>query len=280
MALFPLSLTALADDPLRESASLAVSSLDRIKHITEAAPDCDQQERPKAQQWAKKNIQQLELIPESKRGSLYYLIETFQCRLDNWREYKPFYDKLFAREDIQKAYPDALPQDQVENGMFFRVLGPGQKITEDTPIAKLAGKTVNDVFGYPGDMRLVDTLPALASRQLFIVQPDYFSHKHTGRYNTAYHEFGHVLHLSLMTPNEYKRIEELYLIRKKEGKFLDDYSGESSSEYLAQGLEAYLSETKPPLGLKSELHTRAQLKEKDPELYELISSIVESSCET
>ncbi len=263
-----------AEDPLRQAVETANMSLETVNHPASDLP-CVGPLSP-AEEWARKNIQQLDNVPEENRGSLYFMISTFQCRLDNWRAYKPFYDRLFSQPEIQRAYPDALPQDQTENGFFIRILNPGQKITDNSPLAHLTGKTIEEVFGYPGDRRVMDETPGMASRQLMFLQPSYITRQHTGRYNEGYHEFGHLLHLTLMTPTEYHQIEELYRTKKASGMFFNNYASQSSSEYFAQGLEAYLSETKPRLSANV---SRKELQEKDPALFEFIRDFVESSRE-
>jgi hypothetical protein len=270
-----LAPSAYAFTTLESTAALVVSTLEDPALLS--VPETCSDAQSEARAWAQQHIQQLSNIPEANRESLYFMISTFQCRLNNWRAYKPFYDELFSRPEIQEAYPDALPQNQTDNGLFIRVLNPGQRITDDSPLSHLNGKTIEQVFGYEGDSRLFAETPAMASRQLYIVQPDYFTHQHTGRYNTGYHEFGHLLHLSLMSPNEYQTIERLYLERKAIGSFMDDYAAQSSAEYFAQGLEAYLSETKPGEDYIYHKHTKQQLKDQDPSLFAFIESVVRNS---
>ena len=233
---------------------------------------------PRSIKWANEHIQNLTVIPEPSRASLYYLVNSLYCRLNDWRSYKPFYDELFTRAEVKKAYPDALPQDQTNAGMFMRVMDPGEKITDKSPLSWMAGKTVGEVFGYPGDMRLIQDTLAMGSRQLWIVRQAYFAPQSTGRYNDAYHEMGHVLHLSLLTPSEYAALEVLYATTKRNNNFMDTYAANSSSEYIAQALEAYLSETKPARGWPAtHSWTRASMKAQDPALYQFIEAIVTSS---
>lgn len=233
----------------------------------------------RAVQWSLSHIQNIQAVPEADRGSLYHLVETFYCRLTNWQSYRPFYDRLFSRPEIARAYPDALPSDQLDQGLFIRVRNPKEKITENSPLAPLTGKTIEEVFGYEGDMRIFHELPAVGSRQLMIVPAAYFKNQTTGRYNTAYHEFGHVLHLSLLSENEYTQVETLYSQALARNSFLDDYAAGSSSEYIAQGLEAFMSETKPGETWKYHKHTKADLLKNDPDLYNLIAQIIENSPE-
>lgn len=233
----------------------------------------------KSVQWALGHIQNIQAVPEANRGSLYHLIETFYCRLTHWDGYKPFYDRLFSRPEITHAYPDAMPADQVSKGLFLRIRDPNEKITDKSPLAHLTGKTIEEVFGYEGDKRIFHELPAVGSRQLMVVPASYFAAQSTGRYNTAYHEFGHVLHLSLLNESEYNQVEDLYARAKARNSFLDDYSAGASSEYFAQGLEAFMSETKPNVTWKYHKHTKADLLRTDPDLYNLISQIIEKSPE-
>lgn len=232
----------------------------------------------RARTWALANVQNIAAIPEANRGSLYHLIDSFYCRLTSWREYKPFYDELFARPEIAAAYPDALPPDRVDQGFFFRIRNPTEKISDNDVLRPLALKTVEELYGYAGDKRVFQHIPAIASRQLMVVPAIYFTPKITGTYNTAYHEFGHTLHLSLLSRAEYTQIEALYQQAKaRPDGFLDDYAAGSSSEYIAQGLEAFMSETKPGVIGKYSTHTKEKLRTHDPGLYQFISQILESS---
>lgn len=229
--------------------------------------------------WVTKTVRNLDALPESDRVSLYFLVSTFQCRLDRWRDFKPFYDQLFSRPEIKKAYPDALPQDQTDKGFYISFVRPGKKITDDSPLAPLTGKTIEEVFGYPGDLRRFELVPGMGSRQLLMLQPHYFAATTTGRYNTGYHEFGHFLHLTLMTEQEFEELESLYRDQKSgEKNFLDSYAAGSSAEYFAQALEAYLSETKPSTE-SNRFHrsTKQDLLKKDPKLFDFVRRIIETS---
>lgn len=255
-----------------------VNSVKSLSSTLETVNAPDVSCSPETGRWIKKNVRNEQLITPNNRGSLEFLIDTFRCRLENWDKYKPFYDQLFAREDIKKAYPDAIPQEKTGDGLFMLIRAPGQKITDGTPLEHLKGKTVEQVFGYPGDHRDFSSTPAMASRQLWIVSPSYFTQKAHDRYNDAYHEFGHLIHLSLMKEDEYNEIEALYKDAKSRNSFMDDYAAQSSSEYFAQGLEAYLSETKNKhINWKYHVHTRASLQKADPKLFDFVKRVVESS---
>lgn len=260
------------------AAQTLESSVGNLSSALETVNSSDISCSPETDQWIKKNIRNEHLVGPNQRGSLEFLMETFKCRLQSWDKYKPFYDQLFSKEEIKKAYPDALPQEQTKNGLFMLIRAPGQKITDGTPLEHLKGKTVGEVFGYPGDRRDFSSTPAMASRQLWIVSPTYFTQQTHDRYNDAYHEFGHLVHLSLMKESEYNEIEALYKDAKSKNNFMDDYAAQSSAEYFAQGLEAYLSETKNKLiNWKYHVHTRASLQKADPKLFDFVKRIVESS---
>ena len=98
------------------------------------------------------------------------------------------------------------------------------------------------------------------------------------QYNTIAHECAHLLHRSL--PQEIKEeIEYLYRKAIEENRALDYYAAINSSEYFAQGFEAYVSIYKPHKYLMDNNafdNTLYKLMDKDPELYELIEYIVDN----
>jgi tetratricopeptide (TPR) repeat protein len=92
------------------------------------------------------------------------------------------------------------------------------------------------------------------------------------RFNVLTHEFTHQVH-SILTQKQRDKITSLYQQAKKEGWTLDSYADFNEMEYLAQGVEAYISEAKFPDQKGTSGHTRADLKEKDPELFRFISEL-------
>jgi hypothetical protein len=65
----------------------------------------------------------------------------------------------------------------------------------------------------------------------------------------------------------------LYANAKKKDLFLDDYAASRYTEYFAQGVEAYLSETKTDTW-KYWKHTKKELEAKDPGLAAFIKSLL------
>lgn len=96
------------------------------------------------------------------------------------------------------------------------------------------------------------------------------------QYNAITHECAHLLHRSL-PKNIKEEIEYLYKKAIEENRTLDYYAALNSSEYFAQGFEAYASIYKPHKYLMDNNafdNTLYKLINKDPELYELIEYIV------
>jgi tetratricopeptide (TPR) repeat protein len=93
-----------------------------------------------------------------------------------------------------------------------------------------------------------------------------------GSYNVAFHEIGHLIHW-LFTSKQINELKQLF-IKAKEGKYtLDWYADMNEREYFAQGVEAWLSDYKLPGQQEAFCHTKNDLLELDPELYEFIVSL-------
>ena len=60
---------------------------------------------PLALEWAESNIQGLEHLNESQKESVYRAVEAFYPRLIKWREYSPFYDRLYRSPDWRGKNP-------------------------------------------------------------------------------------------------------------------------------------------------------------------------------
>ncbi len=92
--------------------------------------------------------------------------------------------------------------------------------------------------------------------------------------NVTLHEYMHLIHGSLLTDREVRRISSLYFQAMKEGRTLDYYAESNDFEYFAQAYPAYFSQIKVhPLNHKS-LNTRADLLRKDPQMYAFVDSLV------
>lgn len=75
-------------------------------------------------------------------------------------------------------------------------------------------------------------------------------------------------------PAELKdQIKSLYADAQKERRTLDFYADSNDLEYFAQGVEAYVSEAKLPDQKTTYGHTRRELQQRDPALYEFIRKL-------
>jgi tetratricopeptide (TPR) repeat protein len=89
------------------------------------------------------------------------------------------------------------------------------------------------------------------------------------RYNVVAHEFTHQVH-GLMPKELRDEVKRLFEKAKKERLTLDFYADFNEFEYLATGVEAYVSEEKLADQKIAYGHTRAELASRDPDLYSLI----------
>ena len=70
-------------------------------------------------------------------------------------------------------------------------------------------------------------------------------------------------------------IHRLYLEAKKNRWTLDWYADLNEYEYFAQGVEAYVSEEKLPDQKITNGHTRKELQQRDPALYNFIQKLAQ-----
>lgn len=92
--------------------------------------------------------------------------------------------------------------------------------------------------------------------------------------NVILHEYVHLFHGRVLTDAENRKIRSLYYKAMKEQRTLDYYSQNNESEYFAQTYPAYFEPVKVhPLDFKS-MNTTADLKTKDPEMYQFIDQLV------
>ncbi len=89
------------------------------------------------------------------------------------------------------------------------------------------------------------------------------------RFNVVAHEFTHQVH-GFFPKALLDEVKALYVKAKAERKTLDFYADFNEYEYLATGVEAYVSEAKLADQKVAYGHTRQELLDKDPELYRLI----------
>lgn len=92
------------------------------------------------------------------------------------------------------------------------------------------------------------------------------------RFNVVSHEFAHQVH-GLAPPELRDEIKRLFLKAKEQRLTLDFYADFNELEYLATGVEAYVSEEKLADQKITYGHTRRELLDKDPDLYRLIERL-------
>ncbi len=92
------------------------------------------------------------------------------------------------------------------------------------------------------------------------------------------HEFAHTIHLVgivLNDPAFNDRLQELLDKARSEGLWEDTYAATNIEEYWAEGVQTWFNVNgtiNPPDGLHNHIGTRAQLKDYDPRLYELLEN--------
>lgn len=92
--------------------------------------------------------------------------------------------------------------------------------------------------------------------------------------NVILHEYVHLFHQRVLTDAEKRKIRALYYQAMKEKRTLDYYSQNNEHEYFAQTYPAYFEPVKVhPLDFKS-MNTTADLKSKDPDMYNFIDHLV------
>lgn len=234
--------------------------------------------------WADRYVKNFERLNNSQKASVYFMIDLFYSRLQRIDEFQPFFDRLHSNLDLTWHFPPF-----IKKGINFWVMGGKDKITDIEGYDEYAGKTVEDIFGYPGDLRDFSSIQGDGSHRSVVFVGKDQSDFAKGYFNLFYHEFAHFLHYTLLTEEEFYRLAELYTLRKSQNHFLDSYAATHVSEYFAQGFEAYLAHRKYPNqakryypGIEKEVyqfyrHTRQSLKDFDPELYEFIEGLIDRS---
>ncbi len=92
-------------------------------------------------------------------------------------------------------------------------------------------------------------------------------------YNTVAHEFAHQVHMNALAAVDLKRIRKLYENAVREERALDYYAAADEYEYFAQGYEAYVSLVKRPSTGATARHTRSELLQRDPDLFNFIEEL-------
>lgn len=99
---------------------------------------------------------------------------------------------------------------------------------------------------------------------------EYVDQAARGGFNTIAHEFAHQVHIAAMGKREVKSIRYLYERARRDGRMLDYYAAANEEEYFAQGYEAFVSDRKRPSAGVTARHTKQELLERDPELYQFL----------
>lgn len=102
---------------------------------------------------------------------------------------------------------------------------------------------------------------------------EYLDQASRGGFNAIAHEFAHQVHIAAMGKREAKSIRYLYERARRDGRMLDYYAAANEEEYFAQGYEAFVSDRKRPSTGVTARHTRQELLERDPQLYQFILKI-------
>lgn len=224
--------------------------------------------------WADSNVQGMNLLSEEKKAGIYYIVSLFYDRIKTIDSKRSLYDELY-----EKMKPGDVSYSPyfVKEGIKIVILRPDQHVTDFPEYSHWKGKTVEEVFGYEGDHRLMDHIEGEATRNTCLLKEHRVGRYPKGSSNTFYHEFGHFLHMTTFTADEFLTLEKLYLHARANDLFLDDYAAQSVHEYFAQGLEAYVAETKTKADrtFKYTKSGREDLKRKDYDLYEFIDRLIE-----
>jgi hypothetical protein len=92
-------------------------------------------------------------------------------------------------------------------------------------------------------------------------------------YHVGVHEFAHTIHLvglESVEPDFDSRLEQTFQAAKETGKWANAYAGTNREEYWAEGVTMYFGAYGWNLAENEYVNTRDELKEYDPELYNLI----------
>ena len=98
--------------------------------------------------------------------------------------------------------------------------------------------------------------------------------------NILIHEFSHTIHnygLRRLDEGFQKRLAELFNAAKEKGLWQDTYARSNPEEYWAEAVQSYFDCNAPPRRrVHNEIDTREELKEYDPELFQLIDESFKS----
>ncbi len=88
------------------------------------------------------------------------------------------------------------------------------------------------------------------------------------------HEFAHQVHHYALTDTQKFKIRRLYFAALEQGRALRPYARTNEYEYFAVAYEAFVSTAKSPW--QSVPHDRAELRARDPELYDFLLELTEA----
>lgn len=219
-------------------------------------------------------MQGLDNLNDLKKHGLYFIVSNFFDRINNMDAMSPVYDEIYASmKPTDVSYSPYF----VKEGIKIMIMSRDDHVTDLPEYAHWRGKTVEEVFGYKGDYRLMDDIDGEATRNTCLLRSSRVGNFPRGSANTFYHEFGHFIHMSTLNKEEFYTVEKLYLAALNRQHFMDSYAAQSVHEYFAQGLEAYLSETKTKADRLGEFTKtdRADLLKIDPDLSAFIEKLIE-----
>ncbi|HXH74175.1 MAG TPA: hypothetical protein VNJ08_04375 [Bacteriovoracaceae bacterium] len=129
--------------------------------------------REEAIEWVKKNVQGMNLLSEKKKMGIHYITSLFYDRLTNIDSMRPVYDELYRHMNPgDVSYSPFF----VKEGIKIVILDKNQNVVDYPEYAHWKGKTVEEVFGYRGDLRLMDTIGGEATRNTCFLKEDRVGH--------------------------------------------------------------------------------------------------------
>lgn len=91
--------------------------------------------------------------------------------------------------------------------------------------------------------------------------------------NILIHEFGHAIHqmgLNSLDKNFDRKLRQTYTRAKEKGLWKGKYAATNHSEYWAEGVQSYFGTNRENDNDHNHVNTRKELKEYDPDLYQMI----------
>lgn len=193
-----------------------------------------------------------------------------------------------ARQGLHEVFPDLrfYPGDRVEK-MVAQQLGPAiaylpllrrqdQRVFIPPLHRDLAAATGDASFrtAVTFDNRRWMDIRGVGGERLAAAGIEYLERGSHLERGVLLHELFHLVHASVLTDAQVRRVRELYLVAMEDGRTLDYYSASNDQEFLAQAVEAYRSPIKAhPLNHKS-LNTREDLRRTDPETFAFVEALV------